>query len=140
MILGIDPGVSGAAAVVDNGGCESKVFSKGTERDMYLWVKERAIFIKKAWLERVRSRPGQGVATTFTFGTNYGWWRGVLIALEIPFEEVIPGVWQKHLKCLSKGDKNVTKRKAQELYPKVTVTHGNADALLIATYGERTGI
>lgn len=137
MILGIDPGVSGAASIVDDGHGESRAFAKGTEKDMYLWLKERAIFIRKAWLEQVRSRPGQGVATTFTFGANYGWWRGVLVALEIPFEEVTPVVWQKALSCKSKGAKNVTKRKAQELFPTMTITHANADSLLIATYGER---
>jgi len=39
------------------------------------------------------------------------------------------------LGCLSKGDKNVTKAKAQEQFPNIKVTHATADALLIALYG-----
>jgi hypothetical protein len=38
---------------------------------------------------------------------------------------------------LSKGDKNVTKRKAQELFPSLKITHATADALLIAEYLRR---
>jgi hypothetical protein len=60
-----------------------------------------------------------------------------LTAAGIPFERVTPTTWQKALGCLSKGDKNVTKRRAQELYPTIKVTHALADALLLATYGYR---
>jgi hypothetical protein len=38
---------------------------------------------------------------------------------------------------MSKGDKNVTKRRAQQLFPQLKVTHAIADALLIAEYGRR---
>jgi hypothetical protein len=38
---------------------------------------------------------------------------------------------------MTKGDKNVSKRRAQELYPQLKITHSTADALLIATYGTR---
>jgi hypothetical protein len=41
------------------------------------------------------------------------------------------------MSCLTKGDKNVTKSRAQELFPEVKVTHAIADALLIAEYGRR---
>ena len=37
----------------------------------------------------------------------------------------------------SKGDKNVTKRRAQELFPGARVTHAVADALLLAEYCRR---
>jgi hypothetical protein len=37
----------------------------------------------------------------------------------------------------TKGDKNVSKRRAQELFPQLKVTHATADALLIAEYGRR---
>ena len=41
---------------------------------------------------------------------------------------------------LSKGDKNVTKSRAQELFPELKITHAIADALLIAEYGRRVRI
>jgi hypothetical protein len=62
-----------------------------------------------------------------------------LVASGIPFERVTPAKWQRELGCLTKGDKNVTKRKAQELFPDVKVTHANADALLLATWRGRQG-
>jgi hypothetical protein len=37
---------------------------------------------------------------------------------------------------MTKGNKNITKQKAQELFPGIKVTHAIADALLIATYGK----
>jgi hypothetical protein len=46
-------------------------------------------------------------------------------------------VWQGALECLSGGSKNVTKLRAQQLFPGEKVTHGSADALLIAEYGRR---
>jgi hypothetical protein len=38
---------------------------------------------------------------------------------------------------MTKGDKNVSKRKAQELFPQIKVNHYIADALLIAAYGAK---
>ncbi len=61
----------------------------------------------------------------------------MLIASRIPFEEVTPQKWQKTLSCLSRGDKNITKAKAQQLFPGLRVTHATADALLIAEYARR---
>jgi hypothetical protein len=58
-----------------------------------------------------------------------------LTAAKLPFERVRPQVWQKTMQCMSKGDKNVTKRRAQELFPDIKVTHATADGLLIMSYG-----
>jgi hypothetical protein len=60
-----------------------------------------------------------------------------LTAAGIPFERVRPQKWQQAMGCMTKGDKNVSKRRAQELYPQLKITHATADALLIATYGTR---
>ncbi len=60
-----------------------------------------------------------------------------LVAAGIAFDEVTPQRWQKMLGCRSKGDKNVTKRRAQDLFPQVRVTHALADALLLAEYCRR---
>lgn len=58
----------------------------------------------------------------------------LLASQSVPFEEVTPAKWQGALGCRSKGDKNVTKRKAQELFPEVKMTHAIADAYLLAEY------
>jgi len=77
------------------------------------------------------------VSSTFKFGQSYGFLRGVLIASEIRFVEVRPQEWQKAMGCLSRGDKNVTKAKAQQLWPAQKITHATADALLLAEYFRR---
>jgi len=93
-------------------------------------------------LERVHSMPGQGVSTMFKFGQNYGWWRGFLTACEQGWHDVEPRVWQKHLGCLTKGDKNVTKSFAARLVSEsgssVKVTHAVADAICLAEYARQT--
>jgi hypothetical protein len=61
-----------------------------------------------------------------------------LTAAGIPFERISPQAWQKSLGCMTGGDKNISKRRAQELFPTMNVTHATADALLIAEYGRRT--
>jgi hypothetical protein len=78
-----------------------------------------------------------GVVSAFTFGNGYGHLEMALTAAGIPFERVRPQAWQKAMGCMSKGDKNVTKAKAQELFPHLKITHATADACLIAEYGRR---
>lgn len=48
-----------------------------------------------AIVEQVHSMPGQGVASTFSFGTSYGKILGMLEALGIPYVTCTPGKWQK---------------------------------------------
>lgn len=138
IILGIDPGQSGAIAMLRGSPVEGIGFAKLdlTEKDIsdYFAYQDKPSF---AYIEKVHSMPKQGVASSFKFGKNYGFLRGCLIALGIPFEEVTPQAWQKAMGCMSRGDKNVTKAKAQQLFPDIKITHAIADALLIAEYGRR---
>ena len=138
--MGIDPGMSGGIAVVSPiARCPLPEAWKmpDTERDICELLAEYASLIQLALIERVHAMPKQGVSSTFKFGTNYGLLRGFLIALSIPFEEVTPQRWQKHMGCLTRGDKNVSKAKAQQLFPGLKIGHATADALLIAEYGRR---
>jgi crossover junction endodeoxyribonuclease RuvC len=140
--IGIDPGKSGGIAVIsdDSGeGCETFAIAKMTETDIAATLMgarplEGSMF---AYIEKVHAMPGQGVTSMFTFGQSYGFLRDCLISLGIPFEEATPRKWQAALGCLSGGDKNVTKARAQQLFPSVKVTHAIADALLIAEYCRR---
>ena len=136
--LGVDPGGSGAMGLVDEDGhYVSHIKLKETERDVYEWLREYKRVIKYAVLEKVHSRPGQGVKSVFKFGTSYGFCRGLLVASGVRFEVSTPQKWMKAMKCMTKGDKNVTKAAAQCLWPNVKIIHANADALLIAEYGRR---
>lgn len=143
LFLGIDPGKSGAIAAIDEDGAfVDCVKLKETEQDVWTWMLKTCGIGSGssghfAVLERVSAMPRQGVASTFKFGQSYGFCRGVLTANRIRYEEVAPSKWQGALGCRSKGDKNVTKTKAQQLYPAQKITHANADALLLAEYARR---
>lgn len=141
IFLGIDPGQSGGIAVLGLGANPAAWKIPETERDVWasLYDLELDSFSQPvlAVIEAVHSMPKQGVASSFKFGRSYGFLRGCLIASGIPFEEVTPQKWQKALGCLSKGDKNTTKRRAQQLFPSLKITHATADALLLAEYARR---
>jgi hypothetical protein len=141
LVLGIDPGQNGSVALMGlNNEIEIELleYDKMTPHDLANRLDTLKGLIRIAYIEAVHSMPAQGVASSFKFGRNFGFYLGVLIALKIPFKYVLPRAWQKHHRCLSKGDKNVTKRKAQELFPWLSITHSTADALLIAEYGRHT--
>ena len=144
IFLGLDPGKSGGISLHQMETNGSKIisaepFTNKTPMDIYnVIVRYSAIKPCIALIEKVHSMPKQGVASSFTFGKNYGFLLGCLTALEIPFEYVSPTVWQRYLKCKTKGDKNITKQKAQELFPHLKITHAIADALLIGEYLKRT--
>lgn len=136
FFIGVDPGKSGGAALIDEDGIiHSTVNFKESEHDINCWF--LAIDMAHAVIERVHSFPKQGVKSMFTFGQSYGFLRGMLVAHSFPFTEVAPGTWQRAQSCLTKGDKRVTYRRAQQLFPEVKVTHSIADALLIADYARK---
>jgi crossover junction endodeoxyribonuclease RuvC len=142
--IGIDPGKSGGIAwIADGKPCVEKM----PETLADLWelfesiTRHHAMIYRphecKAYLEIVHSSPQMGVKSAFTFGNGFGHLEMALTAANIPFERVRPQKWQQAMGCMTKGDKNVSKRRAQELYPQLKVTHATADSLLIATYGSR---
>jgi len=136
IIFGLDPGKSGAIAMLCGGSVHTFKLDN-TEADIADWLRQWHLPDSFAAIEKVGAMPKQGVSSTFKFGRNYGFLRGLLIALKIPFEEVTPQKWQRAMGCLSKGDKNVTKAKAQQLFPQMRIIHANADALLIAEWCRR---
>lgn len=138
--IGIDPGQSGGIAFVDEHDLGAHKMPD-TERDIFELLRDLAAAGPAvARIERVSSSPQMGVVSAFTFGSSYGGLRMALIAAGIPFEEVSPVKWQREMGCLTKGDKNVSKAKAQQLFPLLKVTHSIADALLIAEFCRRTHV
>lgn len=136
--LGIDPGMSGAIAMLDGERVETVVFAKTTPREWSdFLLRHGGCGSAFALIEAVHSFPGQGVSSTFKFGHAFGMLEGLLIAQNVPYERVRPLTWQTGMSCRTKGDKNVSKRKAEELFPQVKCTHANSDALLIAEYCRR---
>jgi hypothetical protein len=142
--IGIDPGKNGGIAwITDGKPCVEKM--PETLADLWElihdirhgWQYGSALDKCRAYVEQVHSSPQMGVKSAFTFGNGFGHLEMALTAAGIPFERVRPAAWQKALGCLTGGDKNVSKRRAQELFPQLKVTHATADALLIAYYGTK---
>jgi hypothetical protein len=154
--MGIDPGAkSGSIAIVSEDGRDYQVVCMGssgkslmTARDISDLLESLQPKIIKAYLEEVKNKPGEGGNSIWTFSGNYHHLEMALTAYKVRFEKVRPQVWQSYMRCRTGGDKNVSKKKAQELFPEpvdiltglaVRITHSRADALLIAEYGRRYG-
>lgn len=141
---GIDPGMSGSIACIpDNDAAKAwAIKMPETLRDLWEVITELNGFDYEpvCMLEQVHSMPGQGVSSSFKFGRGFGTLEMALTAAGIRFEYVTPQKWQKALGCLTKGDKNVSKAKSQQLFPHLKITHAIADGLLIAEYCRRTTV
>ncbi len=109
-----------------------------TESDIVELIAEFAPRLAMVLIEKVGAMPKQGLASTAKFMRGYGFLRGVLATLQIKREEIRPQEWQKGMSCMTKGDKNISKTRAQQLFPKIKVTHALADSLLIAEHCRRS--
>ena len=139
--IGIDPGLSGALAVLSGTAQTVVPFSEADYCAELLAVRGVEPI---AVVERVHSMPKQGVASSFRFGDNYGWIRGVLAALAIPYELVLPQKWKREFGVTA--DKNTAIDVAHRLFPSVSLRRtdkcrtdddGMAEALLMAEYCRR---
>lgn len=141
--LGIDPGLGGGLALMTAQGLV--VWAKkmpDTDRDLLdLVVSAREDGAPPgtthAVIELVHTSPQMGVKSAGTFMMGYGKLLMALTAATIPFDTVRPQKWQGAMNCLTGGQKNITKLKAQQLFPTLKVTHHIADALLIAEWARR---
>ena len=136
-IIGIDPGWSGGIAYIGKMGVEAEGFANKTEQDIWRIITEYCHKDVTCYMEKVHAAPGNSRSSMFKFGHNYGFVRACVMSTLTPIIDVSPMKWQGALGCLTKGNKNVTKARAQQWFPKIKVTHGTADALLIAEYGRR---
>ena len=140
ITIGIDPGKNGGLATIDEKGDAYADKMPETLQDLFELLNSYSVGYDgncRAFIEQVHSSPQMGVKSAFTFGNGFGHLEMALTACGIPFERIRPQVWQKALGCMTKGDKNVSKRRAQELFPTLKITHSTADALLIAEYVRR---
>ncbi len=141
IYIGIDPGKSGGIGFINEDGEVWAVKNDCTYHDLTDAVRDAHFAghatISHAVIEEVHSSPQMGVRSAFAFGQSFGSLLMLLAALKIPHERVRPQKWQKALGCMTGGDKNVSKRRAQELFPSIKITHAIADALLLAEYSRR---
>lgn len=140
IFLGVDPGASGGIAILNDEGLildARKIPEHEADIIDHIRIWRRTCQNRSAMIERVSASPQMGVVSAFSFGRSYGMLRMALTAAGIPFDEVSPIKWQNAMDCRTGGDKNVSKRKAQELFPTHKLNHYIADALLLAEYGRR---
>lgn len=157
MIIGIDPGNTGALALFDDTGElieveDMPLIAHG--KKLQVNIVPLAITVKN-WktmaeldgkrissvLEQVHAMPKQGVTSSFNFGMGYGGMQGILATLMIPMQLVTPGKWKKHHRLINK-DKDNARTLAQQLFPTASLARkkdiGRADAILIGLYGHQT--
>lgn len=151
IFLGVDPGASGAIAVLDEDGVLLEIFDMPVvELKIGKAIKRRvspellAHVVSPyagsvACLEKVSAMPNQGVSSMFAFGESYGIVRGVLATLQISTTLVTPAAW-KGAMGLNAG-KDGSRVKAMQLWPdrvayfKRVKDDGRAEACLIAEFG-----
>ena len=149
LIVGLDPGLTGAVAILNPGGHLIDVYDlpvigkhiNAAELATYEgWRSNPTGF--HAVIEQVASRPGQSSVATFTFGHGVGSIEATFAVLGVPLTRVTPATWKKHF-GLGK-DKNDSRRKATELWPAKSSyfarvkDDGRAEAALIARWFQET--
>lgn len=130
--LGIDPGATGAWAILGEEGQILQYGSFAERRNLELANIDLAI------IEKVSARPGQGVTSVFTFGVNYGIWQGMLENYRIPFRLVTPQRWQKHvLDFVPSGTPKVKDESPKDGAKRLAANRANLKAGIVAFVGRR---
>lgn len=153
IVAGIDPGKSGALAIIYPGTIMfadvPRIKLRGKDKPAWSeWHTEWSMALEFACvdlivIEDVSARPGQGVTSMFTFGRSLGFAHSIAAGVRPRprIEFVTPAVWKGKLGLLNSG-KGASREKCRTLYPS-TAEHltrvlddGRAEAALIAHYGK----
>ena len=152
IIIGIDPGLSGGIAVLDNNKVlelfDMPVMADGKKNKKQLNSALLAKLIKESTsntsesaviVEQVNAMPGQGVTSMFNFGQTFGAIKGICATLELPIFFVRPSKWKKHFELIN-SSKDASRTKAIEMYPHLAEKLSKkkdvnkSDAILIARF------
>lgn len=147
MKLGIDPGISGAIAILkDNEPVavhDMPIMQQGKGKQVnvnLLATILEAYSNATVVLEKVHAMPGQGVSSVFRFGESFGAIKGVVAALRMPLIEVTPQAWKKKAGLIGK-EKDECRTLCIQQFPHLAddlryKKHcGRADAIMIARHG-----
>ena len=155
-IIGIDPGLSGAIAVMHDKKVinmyDMPVMAEGKKNKRQLNSSQLVNIIKEninkneetiVVVEQVNAMPGQGVTSMFNFGQTFGAIKGVCAALKLPIFFVRPSKWKKHFELIN-STKDSSRTKVIEMYPKLSnqlskkKDVNKSDAILIARFFSET--
>ena len=158
LIIGIDPGISGAICFFENGevkeildmpnmaeGKKNKRQINGPQ--IYNEISKRIINIPKkevvVVIEQVAAMPGQGVTSMFNFGQSFGVLKGICSAMQLSMHFVRPAKWKKYFNLI-KTKKDASRTKVIEIFPYISSQlsrkkdSNKADAILIASFYNNT--
>ena len=146
--MGIDPGVSGAIAMLDNRGnlvtttkLPTYTIRTGKNRQCIDYPALRDLVaqyqpVQMCLIERVWGQTGQGAVSAFSFGMAYGTTLSVLVQLQIPYQDITPNIWKQKFSILKGSGKDVSITEFNKLFPQSRITvkshHNIAEAGLIA--------
>ena len=151
VVIGIDPGKSGAVVAIDEAGrvCAAATADRWTlkgrgnsyvPRTMADWL--TLVPCDLVVIEAQSTRPGQAHAVV----TGYGWglWAGIAATLRVPYLEVSPAKWTRAILTGAPGEgKARAIAVARSRVPELDLTPGRrtkphdglADACCLALYG-----
>jgi hypothetical protein len=149
--LGIDPGKSGAVALVGGGEVHAWKFNNPDSipiahrieacichLDDKFRIESEGICV----IEKVHSMPKQGVASSFAFGRAFGEAIATIECYNLPYVMVSPAKWTREFitqnsKRSPTEKKRELQRAARQLFPDTQILTDTADAILLAEYARR---
>ena len=154
LVIGIDPGISGAICFFENGVIKDiidmPVMAEGKKNKRQVngsqLYNEIVIRIKKfskndifVVVEQVSAMPGQGVTSMFNFGQSFGIIKGICSAMQLPMFFVRPAKWKKYFNLIN-SEKDASRTRAIEIFPYFSSQlskkkdSNKADAILISSF------
>jgi crossover junction endodeoxyribonuclease RuvC len=147
--LGIDPGITGACAIFNDGVwiiidmpvAGDKRHHEINVAELLRWLREHQP--DHAFIEFASSRPHQGVSSTFRYGAAYGAVKAVCAAIAIPITIVTPQRWKKFAGIAPGADKEADRLRALQLFPDQAAQlsrkrdHARSDAMMLAWFGAK---
>ena len=131
IIIGIDPGISGAICFLKNGsildvidmpimtdGKKNKKQVNGSQiyNEIKSLINENGKDNLKVVVEQVSAMPGQGVTSMFNFGQSFGILKGICAAMQLPIYFVRPAKWKKYFNLIN-AEKDASRTRAIEIFP-----------------------
>tara|TARA_B100000965_G_scaffold326807_1_gene289433 strand:- start:262 stop:756 length:495 start_codon:yes stop_codon:yes gene_type:complete len=154
LIIGIDPGISGAICFFEDGKVKEVIdmptMAEGKKNkrqvngpQIYNEISLRVNKFQKKEIniviEQVSAMPGQGVTSMFNFGQSFGVLKGICAAMQLSMYFVRPAKWKKYF-GLIKTEKDASRTKVIEIFPYISSQlsrkkdSNKADAILIASF------
>ncbi len=154
IIIGIDPGISGAICFLKDGKImdlvEMPTMTEGKKNkrqvngsQIYNEISKRINLYDnqdvRVVIEQVSAMPGQGVTSMFNFGQSFGILKGICSAMQLSMYFVRPAKWKKYFNLIN-SEKDASRTRAIEIFPYFSSKlskkkdSNKADAILIASF------